>query len=55
MHREGGLLQLLRSAKTQVFWEFEGLLSLASELGIKGSSFKGRLWSLVWAREFCGM
>jgi len=54
-HREGGLLQLLRSAKTQVFSEFEGLLSLVSELDIRGSSFEGRLWSLAWAKEFCGM
>ena len=35
-----------RSAKTQVFWEFEGLLSLVSELGVKGSSFEGLLLSL---------
>ena len=43
----------LRSAGTQVCWEFEGLMNLVSELGITGSSSEGCLESLAWVEGFC--
>lgn len=42
-HTDGEAAPVLRSAGTQVCWEFEGLLILVSELGIKGSNFEGGL------------
>lgn len=37
-----------------VCWDLERLLSLVSELGIKGSSLEGRLWFLEGVEGFCG-
>lgn len=54
-HTEREVAPALRSVGFQFFWESECLLSLVSELGIKGSSFEGRLWSLVWVEGFCGV